>query len=78
MPVVFKTTKIAQRAESDPLLYEMLRDFSLGGTQLSKAITQLEQRLNVVASSTGGGFPNCDLGQITEAVTTQVDLGGIP
>ena len=26
MPVVFKTTKIAQRAQSDPLLYEMLRD----------------------------------------------------
>lgn len=26
MPVTFKTTKIAQRAQSDPLLYEILRD----------------------------------------------------
>ena len=26
MPVVFKTSKIAQRAQSDPLLYEILRD----------------------------------------------------
>jgi len=26
VPVTFKTTKIAQRAQSDPLLYEMLRD----------------------------------------------------
>ena len=26
MPVIFKTAKVAQRAQSDPLLYEMLRD----------------------------------------------------
>lgn len=38
MPVVFKTTKIAQRAQSDPLLYEMLRDFGNSWAQFTESV----------------------------------------
>lgn len=43
MPVTFrpKTTKIAQRAQQDPLLYEMLRDLGQGLTDLWRAILAL-------------------------------------
>lgn len=54
MPVVFKTSKIAGRAQSDPLLYEILRDLGRSITDRIKgtpgAIPVWETNLAVVDS----------------------------
>lgn len=47
MPTVeFKTTKIAERAEKDPLLYEALRDIGLSGNSLALQADGLAAQLN--------------------------------
>src|SRR5512138_1436909 len=38
MRVQFKATKIAERAQTDPLLYEILRDFGAGGNRLAEVV----------------------------------------
>lgn len=54
MPVTFKTTKIAQRAAEDPLLYEILRDMGISGTDMAAAINAAADRLAAVEGVLAG------------------------
>ncbi len=51
MPVIFKTAKVAQRAQSDPLLYEMLRD--IGATFKNLGIWVLDLFAERVSGTPG-------------------------
>ena len=65
MPVKFKTTKIAGRAQADPLLYEVLRDMGQAGEQMALATAATDARVSAVEAILADG----DKGDITVSGT---------
>lgn len=74
MPTVkFKTTKMAERAEKDPLLYEILRDIGVSGNDLVKAHDALLARVAIlealIALKTDGSGTTGRLAKWTGSLT---------
>jgi len=65
MPINFKTTKFAQRAQKDPLLYEMLRDIGLTGNELAGAHDTLAASSAASIAAIEAKLTDGDKGDIT-------------
>lgn len=77
MPVKFKTTKVAQRAKEDPLLYEMLRDFGTAGEQLAAAVDSIQAQLNVTSALATTLANNVYTGTYTPTVTAVANVANV-
>jgi len=53
MPVTFKVAKMAERAQADPALYEILRDIGVSGGNLAAAINSMEVLIASLSAAVG-------------------------